>query len=131
MRVFVSGSFDMLHSGHVTFLKRAAEYGDLYVGIGSDCSIAKYKGRAPVCPEAERLFMVGAIRWVRGVWVNAGEGPNDFFTMDFQPDAIVVNEDQHTAEKELFCWTLGIEYVILKRTQEVGLPVRSTTKLRC
>jgi cytidyltransferase-like protein len=48
----------MLHSGHVTFLKRAAEYGDLYVGMGSDYSIEKYKGKAPVCKEAERLFMV-------------------------------------------------------------------------
>ena len=32
-RVFVSGCYDMLHSGHVAFFKEASQYGDLYVGI--------------------------------------------------------------------------------------------------
>ena len=35
-KVFVSGCYDLLHSGHVAFFKEAASYGDLYVGIGSD-----------------------------------------------------------------------------------------------
>ena len=35
-KVFVSGCYDMLHSGHVAFFKEAASHGDLYVGIGSD-----------------------------------------------------------------------------------------------
>ena len=33
-KVFVSGCFDMLHSGHVAFFEEAATHGDLYVGIG-------------------------------------------------------------------------------------------------
>ena len=41
-KVFVSGSYDMLHSGHVAFFEEAAVYGDLYVGIGSDRTIAEY-----------------------------------------------------------------------------------------
>jgi cytidyltransferase-like protein len=35
-KVFGSGCFDLLHSGHVAFIKEAAEYGYLYVCIGSD-----------------------------------------------------------------------------------------------
>ncbi|MHB9141732.1 MAG: adenylyltransferase/cytidyltransferase family protein, partial [Paludibacter sp.] len=35
-KVFVSGCYDMLHSGHVAFFEEAAQHGDLYVGIGSD-----------------------------------------------------------------------------------------------
>ena len=35
-KVFVSGCYDLLHSGHVEFFRQAAAYGDLYVGIGSD-----------------------------------------------------------------------------------------------
>ena len=35
-KVFVSGCYDLLHSGHVEFFRQAAQYGDLYVGIGSD-----------------------------------------------------------------------------------------------
>ena len=34
--VVTNGCFDLLHSGHVAFLREAAEHGDLYVGIGSD-----------------------------------------------------------------------------------------------
>ena len=42
-KVFVSGCYDLLHSGHVEFFRQAAAYGDLYVGIGSDDTILKYK----------------------------------------------------------------------------------------
>ena len=38
-KVFVSGCYDLLHSGHVEFFRQAAQYGDLYVGIGSDKTI--------------------------------------------------------------------------------------------
>jgi cytidyltransferase-like protein len=53
--VFVSGCFDMLHSGHIAFLKEAAEYGDLYIGLGSDKTLKELKGREPVNSEDERL----------------------------------------------------------------------------
>ncbi|MBP9986393.1 MAG: adenylyltransferase/cytidyltransferase family protein, partial [Bacteroidales bacterium] len=57
-RVFVSGCYDMLHSGLVAFFKEAAQFGDLYVGIGSDATIVALKGRKPIYSEAERLYMV-------------------------------------------------------------------------
>lgn len=132
MRVFVSGTFDMLHSGHVTFLKEAAEYGVLFVGVGSDYSVEKYKGRPPVCGEEERLFMVKAIRWVTSAWINTGEGPVDFME-DIEhacPDMLIVNTDQDSEEKRLLCEELGIGYLVLPRTQEPGLPARSTTEYR-
>lgn len=132
MRVFVSGSFDMLHSGHITFLKEASRFGNLFVGIGSDYSIEKYKGQKPVCSEEERLFMLRSIKYVTEAWVNTGEGPVDF-KEDLQytvPHIMVVNEDQHSKEKENICEDLGIKYVVLKRTTEPGLPVRSTTEYR-
>ena len=44
-KVFVSGCYDMLHSGHVAFFEEAAAYGDLYVGIGSDRTIAELKAK--------------------------------------------------------------------------------------
>ena len=40
-KVFVSGCYDLLHSGHVEFFRQAAQYGDLYVGIGSDATIPR------------------------------------------------------------------------------------------
>ena len=38
-KVFVSGCYDLLHSGHVEFFRQASQYGELYVGIGSDSTI--------------------------------------------------------------------------------------------
>ncbi|MDE5814243.1 MAG: adenylyltransferase/cytidyltransferase family protein, partial [Muribaculaceae bacterium] len=57
-KVFVTGFFDLLNSGQVSFLKEASEFGDLYVGIGSDKTFEELKGRQPVCSEQERLYMV-------------------------------------------------------------------------
>ncbi len=62
-KVFVSGCFDMLHSGHVAFFQEAAQHGDLYVGIGSDRTIKQLKGRPTVNTENERLYMVQA-QWL-------------------------------------------------------------------
>lgn len=48
-KVFVSGCYDMLHSGHVAFFEEAATLGDLYVGLGSDeirAATEEYKDKA-------------------------------------------------------------------------------------
>lgn len=131
-RVFVSGCYDMLHSGHVTFFKEAARYGDLYVGIGSDKTIEELKHRKTVCSEKERLYMVKAIRYVKDAFINSGSGMLDFVeTMDrVKPDVFVVNSDGSSEEKKRLCEERGIEYVILERTPEEGLTARSTTSLR-
>jgi len=132
-RVFVSGFFDLLHSGHVAFLKTAASYGDLYVGVGRDESRALQAGKAPpVNTEAERLFMVRSVRYVKEAWLLEGLGTMDF-TQDLErlrPDIFVVNEDGHTPEKAALCARLAIEYRVLTRLPEPGLPARSSTELR-
>jgi cytidyltransferase-like protein len=64
-KVFVSGCFDMLHSGHVAFFKEAASYGDLYVALGADKTVYELKGRLPINTEQERLFMVQSVAWVK------------------------------------------------------------------
>ncbi len=130
--VFVSGCFDMLHSGHVAFFKEAATYGKLLVGIGSDDTISGLKGRQTINSEQERLYMVKSIKYVHDAWVNTGNGILDFIDdlKQRRPDCYVVNEDGHTPEKEELCKELGIEYVVLKRIPEAGLPERSTTSLR-
>lgn len=131
-RVFVSGCYDMLHSGHVAFFKEAATFGDLYVGIGSDATIRDLKGRHTVNSEQERLYMVKSVRYVTDAWVSKGSGILDFEQdlRDFRPDMFVVNEDGHSPAKKKLCQDLGIAYQILKRIPEAGLPTRSTTALR-
>ena len=131
-RVFVSGCYDMLHSGHVAFFKAAAQYGDLYVGIGSDATIEQLKHRKTVYSEKERLYMVKAIRYVTDAYINSGSGMMDFVeTVDrVKPDVFVVNSDGGSDTKRTFCRERGIEYVELERVPDAGLEARSTTSLR-
>lgn len=131
-KVFVSGCYDMLHSGHVAFFEEAAAYGDLYVGIGSDRTIAELKARKTVNSDAERLYMVSSLKSVKQAWINSGSGLLDFENelRELRPDIFFVNADGHTAAKETLCKELGIEYVVSKRVPHGGLPARSTTALR-
>ncbi|WP_179338486.1 adenylyltransferase/cytidyltransferase family protein [Winogradskyella ludwigii] len=131
-KVFVSGCFDMLHSGHVAFFKEAATYGDLYVGIGSDATIEKLKGRNTITSEQERLYMIDSIKYVKEVFVNSGSGILDFKEelVQLNPDVFVVNEDGFSSMKEEFCNSLGIELKILRRVPDADLPARSTTAIR-
>jgi len=131
-KVFVSGCYDMLHSGHVAFFEEAATLGELYVGIGSDKTIKDLKGRKTINTEQERLYMIKALKMVKEAWVNRGSGVLDFKEdmLHIKPDILFVNEDGHTTEKERLCEDLGIEYKISKRIPHANLPVRSTTALR-
>ena len=131
-KVFVSGCFDILHSGHIAFLKEAAEFGDLYVGLGSDKTISDLKGRKTINSEDERLYMLKALSSVHNVSINKGSGIIDFLDdmKTLQPHIFIVNEDGHTPDKEQICKDLGIEYKVLKRIPYANLPVRSSTSLR-
>jgi cytidyltransferase-like protein len=130
--VFVSGCFDLLHSGHIAFLKEAAQFGDLYVGLGSDKTIYDLKGRKTINSEDERFYMLEALSCVKNVKINRGSGILDFLDdmKDMRPDVFIVNEDGHTPDKEQICKDLMIDYKVLKRIPYANLPARSTTSLR-
>ena len=131
-KVFVSGCYDLLHSGHVEFFRQAAEYGDLYVGIGSDKTIEGYKHHKTVYSEQERLFMVKSIRYVKEAYINQGNGVLDFLpTLDIvKPDILVVNSDGGSDAKKKVCEERGIQYVVLQRDPHEGLTARSSTELK-
>ena len=131
-KVFVSGCYDMLHSGHVAFFKEASQYGDLHVGIGSDATIRQLKNRQTVYSEKERLYMVRAIRYVSDAFINSGSGMMDFADdVDrIKPDIFIVNSEGGSLEKREFCEKRGIQYIELERIPEEGLDPRSTTALR-
>ncbi|MGE5349876.1 MAG: adenylyltransferase/cytidyltransferase family protein [Actinomycetota bacterium] len=131
-KVFVSGCFDMLHSGHVAFFEEAATHGDLYVGIGSDRTINELKGRRTVNGERERLYMIRSLRFVKDAFINSGSGLIDFEKelRELQPDIFFVNDDGFTPDKKRLCDELGIELVVSRRVPVNGLPPRSTTALR-
>jgi cytidyltransferase-like protein len=131
-KVFVSGCFDLLHSGHVAFFQQAAAFGDLYVAIGSDKTLFELKGRAPINTDHERLFMIQSVGCVKQAFISSGSGMLDFEKelIEIKPDIFVVNEDGNTPDKHALCQRLGIEYKILQREPHEGLLARSTTAYR-
>lgn len=64
--VFTNGCFDVLHAGHVDYLAKAKECGDiLIVGLNSDSSVRKVKGKKrPIVSELERAFILKNLKSV-------------------------------------------------------------------
>ena len=128
--VLVSGCFDLLHAGHVCFLETAAQWGELYVSIGSDTTVRQLK-RDTIYSENERLYMVRALKCVKHAFIAKGSGKLDFVEelKSLKPDIFLVNSDGHSEEKEILCRENGVTYVVLNRTPAKQLPCRSTTNV--
>lgn len=92
VRVLATGTFDILHPGHILFLSRARELGDeLYVIVARE-SMIRHKPK-PVIPDEQRLKMVSELKVVdRAV---LGSESNMFEpVMDIKPDIIALGYDQ-------------------------------------
>jgi cytidyltransferase-like protein len=128
-KVIVSGCYDLLHGGHIAFFKTASSYGELYVSVGRDENLLFLKGKKPVFSEDERLYIVRSIRYVHDAFLASGFGLLDFEPdlERIKPDIFIVNQDGHTSDKENLCIKLGIEYIVLERIPEPGLPARSSS----
>ncbi len=99
VRVLATGTFDILHPGHLLFLSGAKELGDeLYVIVARD-SMVKHKPK-PVVPEAQRLAMVQGLRIVDKAMLGS---ETDMFEplCDIKPDTVALGNNQHFDEKEL------------------------------
>ena len=128
-KVMVSGCFDLLHGGHIAFFKTAATFGDLYVSIGKDENLFQLKGKMPYFSQEERLYIVSSVKYVTEAFLASGTGMLDFEPdiKRIKPDIFIVNNDGHSIDKEKLCRKEGIEYIILDRIPEEGLPVRSSS----
>jgi len=131
-KAFVSGCFDLFHSGHIAFFQEAAKFGDLYVAIGSDQTVYDLKGRAPINSEKERLYMIQSVSYVKKAFISRGSGMLDFIDAlkEIKPDYFIVNEDGDIPDKRRLCDQSGIQYITLKREPKTGLTPRSATALK-
>jgi cytidyltransferase-like protein len=131
-KVLVSGCYDLLHAGHITFFETASQYGDLYVCVGADENILRLKNHAPRFTQEERVYMVGACRYVTHARVSSGSGMLDFEPdmAEIKPHYFVVNEDGVTDGKRALCAKHGVRLVVLPRTPKPGLPARSSTEVK-
>ena len=122
--VFASGSFDLLHAGHILFLEECKKLGDvLVVAVGSDADIKKFKGEGrPIIDEKSRLKLVSAVKVVDYAFLQfpAGENVLDFLGHVFKnlkPQKYVINDDAReiSYRKKVLKASPATKLVILKR----------------
>lgn len=92
--VFTNGVFDLVHPGHVAYLRSARALGDaLIVGLNSDRSVRFNKGaERPINPEAERAEILLALEMVDGVVIFDEDTPFETIRR-IQPDVLVKGAD--------------------------------------
>jgi FAD synthetase len=106
--VMAFGSFEMLHPGHLLYLKKARSLGDkLIVVIARDKSIELIKHRTPVIKEKDRMLMVNSLKFVdKAVLGNAIRKTEDKYLLlkKYKPSTIALGYDQEANEKEIRSW---------------------------
>ena len=92
--VFTNGCFDLLHSGHIKYLEKAKNFGDiLIVGVNSDRSVAILKGNdRPINSEKDRAYILAAIEVVDYVVIFDDETPLDLIKL-IKPNILVKGGD--------------------------------------
>ena len=92
--VFTNGVFDILHKGHVDYLKEAATFGNiLIVGVNSDSSVKRLKGEdRPLNSELDRAFILSELRSVDYVIIFEDDTPIDLIKL-IKPDILVKGGD--------------------------------------
>lgn len=92
--VFTNGCFDLIHAGHVDYLTKARELGDvLIVGLNSDTSVKRIKGnKRPILMEKERSFIISSLKPVDYVVLFNEDTPANLIT-EIIPDILVKGAD--------------------------------------
>jgi rfaE bifunctional protein nucleotidyltransferase chain/domain len=134
--VFTNGCFDILHLGHIEYLAKAANLGDvLVIGMNSDHSVHRIKGDSrPINDEHSRSMVLASLEFVTAVVLFDEETPYELIKI-IQPDILVKGRDYKikeivghdivlakggkvkTIELTLGYSTTGIEQKILKLHQ--------------
>jgi D-glycero-beta-D-manno-heptose 1-phosphate adenylyltransferase len=92
--VFTNGCFDILHLGHIDYLSKAKDLGDLLIiGLNTDLSVSKIKGKnRPIQDEISRAMVLASIGFVDAV-VFFGENTPYNLIKTIQPDILVKGAD--------------------------------------
>ena len=103
--VLASGTFDLLHLGHVRFLEEAKKAGgkdaELIVIVARDSTVKARKGKKPVMPEDQRRALVESLKVVDEAILGLEDFSIDNVIEKIKPDVIAMGHDQDGIEKEV------------------------------
>lgn len=114
--VYICFSTDILHNGHLNILKRAAELGDVTVGLLTDEAVASFK-HYPLIPLEERRAMFEALKGVQRVVVQESLDYTDILKA-LRPDYVVHGDDWRTG------YQAGIRQKVIETLKEWGGELR-------
>ncbi|BFH74336.1 DUF357 domain-containing protein [Sulfurisphaera javensis] len=118
-KVFVGGTFDIIHPGHIEFLREASRLGRVYVSVARDTNSEKIKGRKPINNENQRLEVVKSIRYVYDAFL--GDEKDFLKSVErVKPDILFLGPDQKVDENKLKeeLRKRGIENIEIVRLKE-------------
>jgi D-beta-D-heptose 7-phosphate kinase/D-beta-D-heptose 1-phosphate adenosyltransferase len=128
MNIFVNGTFDILHRGHLELLNYAKSLGDiLLVGIDSDDRVKEKKGLTrPIYTQGERKFFLENLKAVDSVDIFSSDNELESMIKSFKPDIMVVGSDwkgktvigSHYAAKLIFFDRIG-DYATTRTIQSI------------
>lgn len=97
--VFTNGCFDLLHLGHIDYLTKAKDLGDiLIIGVNRDDSVRKLKGtNRPLADEKSRLTIMASLQFVNAVVPFDEDTPYELIKQ-VQPDVLVKGSDYKTED---------------------------------
>lgn len=122
--VVIVGAFDNLRSREVRFIEEASKLGEVTALVYSDSAIEKQKGSAPKFPLAERLYLLGALRFVKSVMPLDASGSSNALP-DLKPWQGAVWMDEKGPLNEVrarICAENGLEYCLVGESKLQGFP---------
>lgn len=135
-RVIASGVFDIIHMGHIYFLKKAKEIagcdGELIVVVARDSTVKAKTGRLPIIPEEERRAIVEELKPVDRAVLGYEPPSIRRIIEEYKPDVIVLGYDQDEVEREVrkIVEDLGIGIEIVKLGKFTSSSILSSTDIR-
>lgn len=114
-KIFVNGTFDVLHTGHLNLLKAAKDLGGfVLVAVDSDTRVKQLKGLTrPINPQLDRVRMLLALKYVDKVIIFSNDDELEFICKMYQPDIMVKGSDYINKPIIGAIWCDDIKYVEL------------------
>jgi D-beta-D-heptose 7-phosphate kinase/D-beta-D-heptose 1-phosphate adenosyltransferase len=94
MKVWVNGTFDVLHIGHLKLLEYSASFGELRVGIDSNKRVQELKGNdRPFNTEEDRKYFLECLKFVKDVVIFDSRKELIDLVKKYQPDYMIIGDD--------------------------------------
>jgi FAD synthetase len=99
-RVLVTGTFDIIHPGHIWLMEKAKEYGRVIVIVATDKNVNRFKGRKPIIPSSQRLEVVRSIKYVDEAILGSDDEDILRKVEEIKPNIIILGPDQKFISEE-------------------------------